>query len=242
VCPTAHRRCDIPARGSPRCSRSDCPPQAHQDRHGRRARSRNVRCRYRPPAPADNCSCVGQGSPRPRRPERPESRTPAAAAALARDPHIDPDHSGALRRPVRLGLDFGFDVFDPATRSACRGSSPQRRISSRDRCSGCRLLVAAEEQRRAAMGAAMIHHSDPARAVAKCRSASHRATSGEAARRRAQAPTTSARNPVFPHQSTHDGTRADPCQLNAIDCRCHRVLLGICGGQPPTRGSNYIRL
>src|ERR1700686_4843088 len=104
------------------------------------------------------------------------------------------------------------------------------------------LLVAAKVQRRAAMWATMIHYSDPARAVAKC---DQLLTEQHQAKRRAVARKFRRHqrgNPVFPHQLTHDGAGADPCQLDAIDRRCHRVLLGACGGPPATRGSYYIRL
>src|SRR6516162_6102162 len=75
------------------------------------------------------------------------------------------------------------------------------------------------------MWAAMIHYSHPPRAVAKCDqllAEQHQPERGTAALNfRAH----QRRNPVFPHQLTHDSAWTDPRQLNAIDWRCHPILL-----------------
>src|SRR5262249_5256996 len=91
------------------------------------------------------------------------------------------------------------------------------------------LLVAAEKQRRAAVRTAMIHHADPAGAVAK---GNELLAEQHEADRRAAARNLGGEqrgNPVFPHQLTHDGARADARQLDAFARGCHAVLLVLAG-------------
>ena len=143
---------------------------------------------------------------------------------LGARPHIDPHDAGAFDRAVRLGADpvlevllrrhvrhidaLAGDVEFPAVIDAAQ---PVR-------------LVAAEKQRRAAVRAAMVHHADPAFAVAK---RDQLLAEQHQAKRRTAAGDLGGHqrgNPIFPHQLAHDGARADARQLNAIARRCHAVL------------------
>ena len=86
------------------------------------------------------------------------------------------------------------------------------------------FLVASEEQRGAAVRAAMVHHADPARAVAKRdqllaeqHQADRRAVALEFGGLRCG-------NPVLPHQLAHHRSGADLREFLSFRRGCHRTL------------------
>ena len=130
------------------------------------------------------------------------------ARRLGRIAHIDPDHAVALRRQIGLGADpvlellalgqiglidaIAVDIVFPAVIDAAYAV----------------LLVAPQEQRGAAMRAAMIHHPDPAGCIAERdqllaeEKDPHRRPVGfelSGMRRR---------DPILPHQLAHRRPRA----------------------------------
>src|SRR5438105_8536273 len=90
------------------------------------------------------------------------------------------------------------------------------------------FLVASEEERGAAMRAAVVHHADPARAVAKRdqllakqHQPDRRAVALEFGGLRG-------RNPVLPHQLAHHRSGTDLREFLSFRSSCHR--------NPPDRG------
>ena len=154
-------------------------------------------------------------------------------------PHIDPDQPGAFDRPVRLGADLVLEVLMRRHVRHVEAVAGHVEFPAVIDAADPALLVAAQEQRRAAVRAAMIHDADPALAVAK---GDQLLAEQHQAKRRAAALNLGGHqrgDPVFPHQLTHDGAGPDPSQFNAFDRRCHRALLMLAAGSSghPAGGS-----
>ena len=141
--------------------------------------------------------------------------------------HIDPDHAGPFGHLVGLGLHLLLEVlFRRQVRhveAVAVGIEFPAVIDAADAA----LLVAAIEQRRTAMRAAMVHHTDAAGVVAErdqLLAEQHQpqriAAGGDLGGLRG-------RQPVLPHQIAHHRAGADPGELLAFDRVGH-------GYGPPT--------
>jgi hypothetical protein len=81
--------------------------------------------------------------------------------------HVDPDHAALLDRRVGLGLHLLLEVPDRRHARHVDAVAGHVELPAVIDAAYPALLVAAEEQRRAAMRAAMVHHAHLAGAVAE---------------------------------------------------------------------------
>ncbi len=138
--------------------------------------------------------------------------------------HIDPDEAVALGDLVGLGPDLFLVVLMRRRVRHVDAIAVHVEFPAVIDAAEAVLLVAAEEQRGAAMRAAVIHDADPAGAVAKRdqplaeqQEAQRRAVALQFRRHRR-------RQPVLPHQLAHRGAGADPDQILAVLLFAHRDL------------------
>jgi hypothetical protein len=143
---------------------------------------------------------------------------------LGARPHIDPDESGALDRLVGPRLHLVLEVLMRRHARHVDAVARDVELPAVIDAADPAFLVASQEQRRAAVRAAVVHHADPACAVAKRdqllaeqHQANRRAVGREFRGQRR-------RNPVMPHQLAHHCRRADSREFPAFDLRCHRIL------------------
>ena len=130
--------------------------------------------------------------------------------------HVDPDHAGALDRLVGLGMDLVLEVL--LRRHARHVDALARRVElpAVIEAAQAAFLVAAEEQRGAAVRAAMVDHADPAGAVAE---GDQLLAQQHEAHRRAVALELRGferRHPVQPHQLAHRRAGAGPGEFHAF--------------------------
>ena len=137
--------------------------------------------------------------------------------------HVDPHHAGALDRLVGPCLHLLLEAGRRQARhvQAVAGNVELPAVIDAAQTA---FLVAPQEQRRAAVRAAMVHHADPAFAVAK---GDQLLAQQHQAHRRAVARQLRGHgrgDPVAAHQVAHDSAWADTRELRAIACRRHLTL------------------
>ena len=139
--------------------------------------------------------------------------------------HIDPDEAGALDGAIGLGLHLVLEVL--LWRHARHVDALARRVElpAVIEAADTAFLVAAEEQRGAAVRAAMIHHANAATAVAE--GDQLLAQQHEPHRRSValELRGLQRRHPVFAHQRAHRRTGPDPGELGAFARGRHACLL-----------------
>src|SRR5579859_1615160 len=143
--------------------------------------------------------------------------------------HIDPHEPGTLDRAVRFGADLVLEILMRRHIGHVDTSAGRIEFPAVIDAADATLLVAAEEQRRAAVRAPMIHDPDAPRAVAKgdeLLAEQHQAKRRPVAlefrgQQRGQ--------PVLPHQLAHDGAGPDAREFDAFDRRCHPILNRLAG-------------
>ena len=155
--------------------------------------------------------------------------------------HVDPHDAGALHHLVGLGLHL---LLEARRRQARHVDAVARNVElpAVIDAANALFLVAPEEQRCAAMRTAVIHHADPAGAIAKrdeFLAEQHQANRRTIAHKLGRH---QRRDPVAAHQIAHHGACADARQLDAIRCLAHAILPGAarhrlraCASLSPTR-------
>ena len=137
--------------------------------------------------------------------------------------HMDPDEAGALDRAIGLGLHLVLEVLAGGRARHVDAVAGDVVLPAVIDAAQPALLVAAEEQRGAAMRAAMIHHADATLAVAEGdqllaeqHQAGGRAVAFEFGREQCW-------QPIVPHQPAHGGARADLREFRAFG-RCRHPI------------------
>src|SRR5262245_61031038 len=135
--------------------------------------------------------------------------------------HVYPDNTGAFGHLVRLGPHLLFEILVRRNARHVDAAAGNVELPAVIDAAQAILFIACEEQRSAAVRAAMVHHADPARTVAKADQllAEHyqpeRWSIDNQLRRHRR------RYPVLSHQLPHHGPGADPRQLHAFRRRRH---------------------
>ena len=141
--------------------------------------------------------------------------------------HVDPDEAGALDGAVGLGLHLVLEVLVLGHVRHVQAVARNVELPAVIDAAQPALLVAAEEQRGAAVRAAVVDHADPAGAVAE----GHELLAQQhQARRRAVAlelRRLQRRQPVVPHQLAHRRAGADLREFRAFDRRGHGSSAGL---------------
>jgi len=122
--------------------------------------------------------------------------------------HVDPDDAVMLFRQIGLGVDLVLEVLALGDVELIEAIAVDVEFPAVIDAADAVFLVAAEEQRCAAMRATLIHDADAARCIAESdqllveeEDAHRRAVGFELAGKRG-------RNPILPHQLAHRGDGA----------------------------------
>ena len=146
-----------------------------------------------------------------------------SGGASARRAHVDPDDAGALHDLVGLGLDLLLEARRRQARHVDAVAGDVELPAVVDAADAA-FLVAAEEQRRAAVRAAVVHDADAAGAVAKrdqLLAEQHQAHGRAVA---LELGGHGGGDPVAAHQLAHRRAWADARELHAVFRRGHAIL------------------